>query len=446
MDDDDSIDMLQDKLLETEVLETELMSPKLLDLSKKDGKKKKHREVYVAQAKAKEIVAKTNHHCTVSAGNLKDAQASLVKRQAAVLKALAKAKAVCQKEEKKNKVVEEKRVKMSISGPTFKFDTKNPCKGGRGSFTMNLKQDQRVGIGVIPANMNNVWVKLRTDKDVDTELWTGEGDRELAIVAWEVGKINSPTAASIKYEGGTIKYSGYNGINGKDGSLNFGHEDIQVVGKSRASFTMKAFAFQAGTAKVTYSWGADVEKCKAMAREKKAKHDQKASKKRAAGEKEFKAVLKVAQSVVDTCEGAQNYEKASRKALKEGIEQAEGKKIKLKKCHKDKEKYTKHLQDLSVKEKKMKEVDKKEAKSKKEKASKQKEMKIKKEKTGKEKQNKEKKKKSEKAAKEKKSKEVKSKESSSKREHKHKESSKKAEKTAKERNTKEKSKKKEAKS
>merc|ERR1711981_1364297 len=418
MDDDDSIDMLQDKLLETEVLETELMSPKLLDLSKKDGKKKKHREVYVAQAKAKEIVAKTNHHCTVSAGNLKDAQASLVKRQAAVLKALAKAKAVCQKEEKKNKVVEEKRVKMSISGPTFKFDTKNPCKGGRGSFTMNLKQDQRVGIGVIPANMNNVWVKLRTDKDVDTELWTGEGDRELAIVAWEVGKINSPTAASIKYEGGTIKYSGYNGINGKDGSLNFGHEDIQVVGKSRASFTMKAFAFQAGTAKVTYSWGADVEKCKAMAREKKAKHDQKASKKRAAGEKEFKAVLKVAQSVVDTCEGAQNYEKASRKALKEGIEQAEGKKIKLKKCHKDKEKYTKHLQDLSVKEKK-----------KKEKASKQKEMKIKKEKTGKEKQNKEKKKKSEKAAKEKKSKEVKSKESSSKREHKHKESSKKKEKT-----------------
>merc|ERR1739848_368992 len=125
------------------------------------------------------------------------------------------------------------------------------------------------------------------------------------------GKIDSPTAASVKYAGGTIKYSGYNGIASKNGALNFGHEDIEIVGKSKSAFVMKAFAFETGTAKVYYSWGADPVKCKAQKakrrQEKKKKHD-----------------AKVATNVAQNCSGANNYTKAMRVALKAAIQLVEG--------------------------------------------------------------------------------------------------------------------------
>merc|ERR1711937_296378 len=76
-----------------------------------------------------------------------------------------------------------------------------------GSFTRKMKQNERVTVGLIPAETNNVLVKLRTDKDVDAELWTANGKREIAIVAWMVGKINSPTKASIKFAGAQIPRS-----------------------------------------------------------------------------------------------------------------------------------------------------------------------------------------------------------------------------------------------
>merc|ERR1711861_90136 len=157
-------------------------------------------------------------------------------------------------------------------GPTFNFKSK-PCKGGKGSFTRKMKQNERVTVGLIPAETNNVLVKLRTDKDVDAELWTANGKREIAIVAWMVGKINSPTKASIKFAGAQINYSGYNGITNKNG-MNFGHEDIGIKGQCKVGFTMKAYAFQAGVAKINYSWGVNKEKCAAakakVRKEKKA--------------------------------------------------------------------------------------------------------------------------------------------------------------------------------
>merc|ERR1711981_847008 len=340
----------------------------------------------------------------------------------------------------------EKKKKHEARGATFKFDTGKPCKGGKGDFTMKLKQDQRVVVGKIPANMKDVWVKLRTDKDVDTELWTANGKREIAIVAWRVGKIDSPTAASINYAGGTIKYSGYNGIASKNGALNFGHEDIEIVGKSKSAFVMKAFAFETGTAKVYYSWGADPVKCKAQKakrrQEKKKKHNAKVAMKKRFSEKDYKKALKVAQGVAKNCGGANNYTKAMRVALKKAIQLVEGHKIKLQKCHKNKEKYSKHLHQLDAKEKKYKEGDAKESRMKKERAIKREKMnKERAQKYAKEKKNKESKAKEgankvERAAKERHAKEINAKEQARKRELKGKEHSKKAEYHAKEKRAK----------
>jgi hypothetical protein len=408
--------------------------------------------------RAKEILAKVGHHCTASKNNLAAAKAQIAKHTNAVHKALNVAKKICKKEKEMARRSAEKKKKHKARGATFKFDTGKPCKGGKGDFKMKLKQDQRVVVGKIPANMKDVWVKLRTDKDVDTELWTANGKREIAIVAWRVGKIDSPTAASVKYAGGTIKYSGYNGIASKNGALNFGHEDIEIVGKSKSAFVMKAFAFETGTAKVYYSWGADPVKCKAQKakrrQEKKKKHNAKVAMKKRLSEKDYKKALKVAQGVAKNCGGANNYTKAMRVALKKAIQLVEGHKIKLQKCHKNKEKYSKHLHQLDAKEKKYKEGDAKESRMKKERAIKREKMnKERAQKYAKEQKNKESKAKEgafkvERAAKEKSAKERNAKEQARKREMKGKEKSQKAEaaakeKSAKERNGKERAKKRE---
>merc|ERR1712167_551876 len=168
---------------------------------------------------------------------------------------------------------------------------------------------------------------------------------------------------------------------GKNGALNFGHEDIEIVGKSKSAFVMKAFAFESGTAKVYYSWGADPVKCKAQKakrrQEKKKKHDAKVAMKKRLSEKDYKKPLKVAANVAQNCSGANNYTKAMRVALKKAIQLVEGHKIKLQKCHQNKEK-------------KYKEGDAKESRMKKERAIKREKMnKERAQKYAKEKKNKE---------------------------------------------------------
>merc|ERR1719158_51173 len=131
--------------------------------------------------------------------------------------------------------------------------------------------------------------------------------------------INSATSKSAKYKGATIKYSGYNGINSKDGTMNFGHEDIEIKGKAPSSFVMKAFAFEAGTARITYSWGADPVKCKALKakvrKEKKAKHAAKVALKRKLKESVYKKAKKVLLGSVNGCKGAKQWVKVAKLAL-----------------------------------------------------------------------------------------------------------------------------------
>merc|ERR1711939_8222 len=251
---------------------------------KRKGKKSGKKEGSDPLSMHSEKMTKVAARCKLSHTNLRRAQRAIGAHSAAIKRAEKLEKKTCDKERKQEKKSKAAKKKMRVTGPTFKFPVGQPCKKGKGSFSMKLKLNQRVNVGVIPANMPNVWVKLRTDKDVDAELWAHDGKREIAIVAWRVGKIDSPTAASIKYAGGLIKYSGHNGIKSKNGALNFGHEDIQIVGKSKSAFVMKAFAFESGTAKVYYSWGADPVKCKAQKakrrQEKKKKHDAKVAMKK----------------------------------------------------------------------------------------------------------------------------------------------------------------------
>merc|ERR1711907_473291 len=221
------------------------------------------------------------------------------------------------KEKKRRAAAKEKKTKMEAHGPTFNFKSK-PCKGGKGSFTRKMKQNERVTVGLIPAETNNVLVKLRTDKDVDAELWTANGKREIAIVAWMVGKINSPTKASIKFAGAQINYSGYNGITNKNG-MNFGHEDIGIKGQCKVGFTMKAFAFQSGTARINYSWGADPKKCE---RAKAAKRK----------EGKYKAALKVL-SGGKGCKGANTWTKSTKVRLSKAEAKHHAAKKAMALCH-----------------------------------------------------------------------------------------------------------------
>merc|ERR1711861_89514 len=236
------------------------------------AKDKKHKSNV---SKAKKAHAKKAAECNTHAAHAAKSGKKVNVHRNAVKKAIEEAKTTCKREKKRRAAAKERKAKLEAHGPTFNFKSK-PCKGGKGSFVRKMKQNERVTVGLIPAETNNVLVKLRTDKDVDAEVWTANGKREIAIVAWMVGKINSPTKASIKFAGAQINYSGYNGITNKNG-MNFGHEDIGIKGQCKVGFTMKAYAFQSGTARINYSWGADPKKCErakaAKRKEAKAKHD-----------------------------------------------------------------------------------------------------------------------------------------------------------------------------
>merc|ERR1711939_1167300 len=391
-------------------------------LSKKHGKKKHflHHIVHKVKKPGKkegsdplsmhsEKMTKVAARCKLSHTNLRRAQRAIGAHSAAIKRAEKLEKKTCDKEKKQEKKSKAAKKKMRVTGPTFKFPVGQPCKKGKGSFSMKLKLNQRVNVGVIPANMPNVWVKLRTDKDVDAELWAHDGKREIAIVAWRVGKIDSPTAASIKYAGGLIKYSGHNGIKSKNGALNFGHEDIQIVGKAKVPFEMRAFAFEAGVAHITYSWGADPAKCKAqkaaLRKEKRAKHHAKLAMRKKMSESKYKAALMVLQGKIKGCKGAKKWTTTSRNELKKALALMRGHGTKLKICRNTQESLHKKHVILVKQEKAAKERLKKE-RSRKEKAAKETKVKEKKSKEARHKELKLK----EKSIKEKKTKELKGKE------------------------------------
>lgn len=71
--------------------------------------------------RAREILAKLSAHCKATAKNLKIANSFIGSHRAAVTKSLVEAKKICAREKKLAKNAHEKKAKLSVKGPTFKF-------------------------------------------------------------------------------------------------------------------------------------------------------------------------------------------------------------------------------------------------------------------------------------------------------------------------------------
>ncbi len=131
------------------------------------------------------------------------------------------------------------------------FDWGGSCEGGRGTFQQQIEHygnnfENAVTIGTIPSGLKNVYVSLKSDKDVDIRLYDVNGKK---IIHWPYGILKGATKQSMTYKGTTIEYSGYNG----DGSGS-GNEYIKIQGVTPNGFIMKAFGYNSGYAKVDYSW------------------------------------------------------------------------------------------------------------------------------------------------------------------------------------------------
>jgi hypothetical protein len=277
-------------------------------------------------ALTKTCIQRTAQHAVAA----KTVQSSLEKVKHAVFSA----KKICDADKKaKEKAAKEKKL-LKVHGETFRFKSE-PCKAGHGTFTKKLLLRQRVNIGVVPSNMFNVKVSLKTESDVDAELWTK--DSELAVVAWKCKKHNALRKPSIfskacidsdikqqrKYGKMLLKYSGYMGIQDQYGHK-LGHEYIHIHGRSSMPFMMKAFAYEAGVARVKYSWEVDPKSCKAhramQKKEQTAKSAAKVAIKKAMSEKDSKRVQQLIVVKNASCADANKKAQAAAAAVKQARE------------------------------------------------------------------------------------------------------------------------------
>ena len=143
------------------------------------------------------------------------------------------------------------------------FNFGSGCEGGSGKFEEKLENaGQIVTLGTIPKGKWSVMVKLEADSDVDIQIYDADDTEAFpegkAIVAYCAEKgcnkgalgNNDGSQESTEHEGMKITYSGYEGVSGKPGN-----EFIKVEGEATRNIIMKVFAFQPGTAKVSYEWG-----------------------------------------------------------------------------------------------------------------------------------------------------------------------------------------------
>jgi len=130
----------------------------------------------------------------------------------------------------------------------YSWKAKADCDdSGSGSFTQAITKDAVVTVGTIPAGKSDIKIQLTSTVDIDIQLFDKDGAK---LVHWPDGQLKGPTEESMTHKGVKITWSGYNG----DGSGK-GNEYIEIEGKTTTDYTMKAFGYEAGTAKVDYSWG-----------------------------------------------------------------------------------------------------------------------------------------------------------------------------------------------
>ncbi len=125
------------------------------------------------------------------------------------------------------------------------------CEGGTGDpFKQEIQYSKTVTVGSIIKDLKDVKISLKSDNDVDVQLYDEESGK--ALVGWNIGALigNDAGYATTTYKGMTIEYSGYNG----DGT-GTGHEYIRILGTIPTNLIMKAFGYKAGYSIVDYSWG-----------------------------------------------------------------------------------------------------------------------------------------------------------------------------------------------
>lgn len=263
--------------------ERKIKEKKMKEEKAKEKAKKAERTTKEAKQKykgAQKVLIAIDQSCKAKA-KLKTKHFKEVTVTSNLVKSLTKTKLeMCAAEKKAQEKAKKSKAKLlqtrkhaKIAGPGFQFG-KNPCKEGSNTFTQKLVLNQRVNVGIIPAGKVNVKIELNTDKDVDTELWTPNGEN--AIVAWQCKShqkkhmkskcIDSAQAVKAKFRDITISYSGYMPKNGQ-----FGKEYIHIIGQSKYAFLIRAYAYQAGTAKVKYSWDKDKKLCAEVTKEKSTK-------------------------------------------------------------------------------------------------------------------------------------------------------------------------------
>ncbi len=118
---------------------------------------------------------------------------------------------------------------------------------GSGNFAQAVLQNQTTLVGTIPPNVQDVEITLQSETDLDIQLFGADGT---AIIAWPSGLLPASGFSQISYNGMSIEWSGYRGVDG-----NPGHEFVRIVGSTSESLVMNVYGYAAGTAEVSYSWG-----------------------------------------------------------------------------------------------------------------------------------------------------------------------------------------------
>lgn len=140
------------------------------------------------------------------------------------------------------------------------------CQAGRGSFQLELPRRLSIEVvGIVPEGTFDLKVDLQAQMDLDIALFDldmpFDGDNSQAIVQWcsaadrraqaNCGVLGAKAGeASATYAHMNITYSGYDGVNGRPGS-----EYLRISGMATRRLELRVFAFEVGSASVTYSWG-----------------------------------------------------------------------------------------------------------------------------------------------------------------------------------------------
>jgi len=142
------------------------------------------------------------------------------------------------------------KVDYSWEGKANCSDSSTPNASGSGDFEQQIVSKDIVTVGDIPPKVNNLYITLKSDEDVDIQLY--DKDDGTKIIVWPDGILNGHDKQTTSYQGMQIEWSGYNG----DGT-GLGHEYIKITGETTRNLTMKAYGYQAGYANVHYEWGGD---------------------------------------------------------------------------------------------------------------------------------------------------------------------------------------------